>query len=381
MLGRHLSEIELVEYADGEIALSRVAPVEEHLHECAACAHALEKLREAVAATGYLQVVDTPPGLRARVAAEVGAGSAGEITCREAKPLIHQQIDGALSPLGLSALEQHLAACRLCRLELAALSATVRLVRSLTLLKAPARIGEAVAAAEQSRRRRRAWGPVLRPALAAAAVAAVGGLLMLVRPALQPEVGLTGARVASEPNRPVSVAQQSEAEPAVAPESTLATAESAIAAAASAIAAAEAELLAPAPPEAGPAAMQVAAESPRPISSRPAPVRLASLPPRTETLIPPAVLALRAVASGVSGRGDLQLVSNMARDRFATLDSETALSQVPDLSGFEGLENGGQWDESGSNSFEKRDEKGQGEANSLPSRGPMEGARLAVPLV
>ena len=374
MLGRHLSEIELVEYADGEIALSRVAPVEEHLHECAACAHALEKLREAVAATGYLQVVDTPPGLRARVAAEVGAGSAGEITCREAKPLIHQQIDGALSPLGLSALEQHLAACRLCRLELAALSATVRLVRSLTLLKAPARIGEAVAAAEQSRRRRRAWGPVLRPALAAAAVAAVGGLLMLVRPALQPEVGLTGARVASEPNRPVSVAQQSEAEPAVAPESTLAGPESAMAAA-------EAESLVPAPPEAGPAAMQVAAESPRRISSRPAPVQTASLPPRTETLIPPAVLTLRAVASGVSGRGDLQLVSNMARDRFATLDSETALSQVPDLSGFEGLENGGQWDESGSNSFEKRDEKGQGEANSLPSRGPMEGARLAVPLV
>jgi len=367
MLGRHLSEIELVEYADGEIALSRVAPVEEHLHECAACAHALEKLREAVAATGYLQVVDTPPGLRARVAAEVGAGSAGEITCREAKPLIHQQIDGALSPLGLSALEQHLAACRLCRLELAALSATVRLVRSLTPAKAPARIGDAVAAAEQARRRRRAWGPVLRPALAAAAVAAVGGLLMLVRPALQPEVGLTGARVASEPNRPVSVAQQSEAEPAVAPESTLA--------------AAEAESLAPAPPEAGPAAVQVAAESPRLISSRPTPVRTASLPPRTETLIPPAVLTLRAVASGVSGRGDLQLVSNMARDRFATLDSETALSQVPDLSGFEGLENGGQWDESGSNSFEKRDEKGQGEANSLPSRGPMEGARLAVPLV
>jgi len=365
MLGRHLSEIELVEYADGEIALSRVAPVGKHLHECAACAYALEKLREAVAATCYLQVVDAPPGLRARVAAEVAAGSAGEITCREARPLIHQQIDGALSSLGVSALQQHVAACRLCRVEMTALSATVRLVRSLTSVKAPARIREAVAAAEQARRRRRAWGPVLRPALAAAAVAAVGGLLMLVRPALQPEVGVTGARVASEPSRPVSVAQQAEPQPAVAAESALA--------------AAEAELPEPASPEASPAA-----ESPRPVravSSRPTPVRTASLPPRTETLIPPAVLTLQAVARSVSGRGDLQLASNMTRDRFATLDSETALSQVPDLSGFEGVENGGQWGESGSNPFEKRDEKGQGEANSLGNRGPVEGAHLTVPLV
>ena len=196
MLGRHLSEIELVEYADGEIPLSRLALVETHLHECAACAHALEKLREAVAATGYLQAVDTPPGLRARVAAEASARSAGEMTCREARPLIHQQIDGALSPLGRSALEQHLAACRVCRVELATFSATVRLVRSLTPVKAPARIGEAVAAAVQARIRRKAWWPVLRPALAAAAVAALGGLLMLVRPAFQPEVGVTGARVA-----------------------------------------------------------------------------------------------------------------------------------------------------------------------------------------
>lgn len=360
MLRKHLSEIELVEYADGEIALSRVAPVEAHLHECAACAHALEKLREAVVATGYLQVVDTPPGLRARVAAEVAAGSAGEMTCREANPLIHQQIDGALSPLGLSALEQHLAACRLCRVELATLSATVRLVRSLTLVKAPARIGEAVAAAEQARRRRRVWGPVLRPALAAAAVAAVGGLLMLVRPALQPEVGLTGARMASEPNRPVSIAQQSEPKPAVATESILA--------------AAGAESLEPAAPEASPAPVQVA-EAPSPV------VRPVSLPLRTETLIPPAVLTLQAVARSVLGRGDLQLASNMARDRFATLDSETALSQMPDLSGFEGIENGGRWDESGANLFEKRDEKGQGEANALPSRGPLEGAGLMVPLV
>lgn len=370
MLRRHLSEIELVEYADGEIALSRVTPVEKHLHECAACAQALEKLREAVVATGYLQVVEAPPGLRARVAAEVAAGPVDEMTCREANPLIHQQIDGALSPLGLCALEQHLAACRLCRVELATLSATVRLVRSLTLVKAPARIGEAVAAAEQARRRRRTWGPVLRPALAAAAVAAVGGLLMLVRPALQPEGGLTGARMASEPNRPVSVAQQSEAEPAVAPESTLA--------------AAGAESLEPAPPEASPTPSSVvrpAGESSRAVSSRPTPVRTASLPLRTETLIPPAVLTLRAVASSASGRGDLQLASNMARDRFATLDSETALSQVPDLWGFEGVENGGQWDEFAPNPFEKRDEKGPGEANALPSRGPLEGAGLAVPLV
>jgi anti-sigma factor RsiW len=176
MLARHLSGIDLTEYADGGMEGARLAWAQQHLRRCQACAEALAGTQETVGALQAMAVPAPPRDLRWRVAARLSAAPLPSIPCREAGELIHASLDGALSPLPAGLLRLHLGACGRCRGELASLRAATALVRSLPPVAAPARIWEAVHAA--SRTRPAPWGVRLRPAMAAAAMAA-GALLTL----------------------------------------------------------------------------------------------------------------------------------------------------------------------------------------------------------
>lgn len=181
---RHLSEVELTEYADGATAPSRVRRVEDHLRVCALCSEALAGVRTATTALRHLPAVAAPDDLRERVADRLTAGHARPLTCREAGPLIHAQVDGELAPAMMAPLRRHLRECLHCHAELVALSAVAGLVRSLRVLATPAAVRETVWAAlrvhqepaQVGRPLSAPWAARLGPALAAAAVVAVGVL-------------------------------------------------------------------------------------------------------------------------------------------------------------------------------------------------------------
>jgi anti-sigma factor RsiW len=182
MRRRHLSEAELTEYVDGELHPRRAADAEAHIRHCESCAALAAGLRSAAAAAGSLRSVAVPGDLRARVARRLAQDLAAQITCRQAAPLIHQHLDGCLSPKAELELQGHLRSCARCRADLAALASAARLVRSLPALEAPARVREVVSAAQRLRTLRFPRIARWRPALAAAIAAAAVGVLVLLRP-------------------------------------------------------------------------------------------------------------------------------------------------------------------------------------------------------
>jgi len=99
--------------------------------------------------------------------------------CREVRQQLSAYLDGELPPAAREGVEAHVAACRACRQELAALQATVRFVHALPRLTAPEGLEKRIAArlAEPAPVVvRRTWLRVLRPALIAAGI----GVLVLV---------------------------------------------------------------------------------------------------------------------------------------------------------------------------------------------------------
>ena len=119
--------------------------------------------------------------------------------CDEALPLLHDRLDGDLSPEGAAALDAHLAGCPACAARLSELEALDRdLARDLPVPSPAglaARLADGVLAAEgRERSRRRLWFPVLAGAGALALLAALAswGLdspwLASLAPRLEPPV-------------------------------------------------------------------------------------------------------------------------------------------------------------------------------------------------
>jgi hypothetical protein len=254
----------------------------------------------------------------------IGEG-AEEISCHHASPLLHQRLDGDISPVAALALARHLSGCSRCRAELAALSAASGLLRSLPPVEAPGRIRQAVFAARADRDARVPWSIRWRPALAAAfAAAAFAGVLLLRGAArrgggtdlppvtrelpvtLAPAFEVADAR--EEPAQPVEEAVEPRSEPDfVAGEEVRVTAdpvEPGIRLVSHAVAHA---------PK-GPTPAPLLAEAPSP--DFPAPAALRTL----------AVVA-STVADDLGGQSELQL----AEERFATMNSEAMWAELPEL--------------------------------------------------
>lgn len=325
VLLRHLSEADLTEYADGELAGSRLRRAEEHLRVCPSCASALEQARATARVLLALPPTPLPHQLRPRIVAKLAAQPAPQLGCREARALLHQSLDTRLSLLASGFLRLHLDSCPDCNLEFAELSQAATALRSLSPVPSPLGIRDAVHA--RLRRPLPVTRPVrLRPALAAVTMAAA--LLFLLRPTLQPIE--TPRQIAAEP--PLVVSPVTSAPPPASETSEQAT------------------TIAVLPPsvEAPDASAGDAAPSvPRPVTtareSRPVrrEITLAFIPTRhlEPTVIrpvvheggPSALRALRVVASAAATR-DVSPHTSMATmgERLATLNSE-AIAAFPEL--------------------------------------------------
>lgn len=339
MRQRHLSEVEITEYADGELAPARLSPVEAHLRTCDHCAARLAQCRRATAVVGRLPAASPPSDLSQRVAARLAAEPARALDCRAVAPLLHHQVDRCLSPLAAVALDRHLAGCARCRAELVALSRTAALVRSLTPVAAPARVRRAVAEAMGGHLPAPRWPTWLRPALATASVAAVAALALLVRPAVQPastvapvqslvvaqqpatpapELPLTrgpAVSAASEVQRPQPVGQATQVAALGEPESQPVSAR---------------------PSHAGAEAVArtVAVAAPTVARrTRPQAALVVAAAPAVggdEVAAPRAVQTLKRVAESASAAREARRAMELAAERFATLGSEEALLRLPE---------------------------------------------------
>jgi len=318
---KHLSGIELTEFADGEMDPTRLGAATEHVSRCRVCARALADVREAAMAVGGLADIAGPADLRMHVAKALLAGPADRLSCKEATPLLHEHLEACLSPAAAVALKDHLDSCPACRAELAVFASARRLVHALPRVDSPARVRESVAA-EQRRRTRGVpvhlgWRPALA---AAAALIAVGGL-MLARHSSQPEGRPMVARapVAPEISVPDSVDVASlipeAAQPGPAREVLV---ESPAEAAVEAIETTEMEA-APRPP----AAIHPVSHAPK----GPVPARVAPEVKPPGVVLPAALGALRVVARSAAPEADVQRAMELAGERFAVLNSE-ALSEA-----------------------------------------------------
>jgi anti-sigma factor RsiW len=312
---RHLSEIELTEYADGETEAGRLAEVEGHLRACGECARAAARMREAAVRAGGMSAVAAPAGLRKRVA-ETLIRELGGVSCREAGPLLHGYLDDSLAPGAALLLSHHLDSCSTCRAELAVLTSAARLVRALPDVSVPDRVRESVLA--EGRRRRRAPGrPSWRPVLAGA-VAALAAAVMLFRHA--PEAGKGQVIAQAGRSQGAGPAAIEIARPA--PESDIQIAPEPVEMPAQepAIELAEAR---PEPAQVRPTVLiQPAGRAPKGPST--APVVMETSPP--QVAMPAGLRALRAVVRSAS---DVQAppAMQLAGERYATLRSE-ALSEA-----------------------------------------------------
>jgi len=318
---KHLSEIELTEFADGEMDPTRLGAATEHVSRCPACARALAHVREASMAVGGLADIAGPADLRMHVAKALVAGPADRLSCKEATPLLHEYLDGCLSPAAAVPLKDHLDSCATCCAELAVFTSASRLVRALPHVDSPARVRESVAS-EQRRRTRRA--PVLlgwRPALAAAAALIAVGGLMLARHSSQPEVRPMVARAPVAPEMSVSGAVDiasltpEAAQPGPAHEVLV---EGPAEAVGEAIETTETE----AAPRAMPAIHPVD-RSPK----GPAPARVTPEVNEPGVVLPAALGALRVAARSAARDVEVQRAMELAGERFAVLNCE-ALSEA-----------------------------------------------------
>ena len=318
---KHLSEIELTEFADGEMDPARLGAATQHVSRCPACARALADVREAAIAVGGLADIAGPADLRMHVAKALVAGPADRLSCKEATPLLHEYLDGCLSPAAAVPLKDHLDSCATCGAELAVFTSASRLVRALPHVDSPARVRESVAA-EQRRRGRRA--PVLlgwRPALAAAAALIAVGGLMFARHSSQPEVRPMVARapVASEMSVSGSVDVAAlTPEPAQPGPAHEAGVEGPAEAAGEAIELTEMEVA----PRSIPAIHPVD-RAPK----GPAPARVTPEVNPPGVMLPAALGALRVAARSAARDVEVQRAMEMAGERFAVLNCE-ALSEA-----------------------------------------------------
>ncbi len=327
MGSRHLSEVELVEYCDGETDPRRLGRASEHVQTCEVCSRAVARVREAAVALGRLSSVEAPADLRTRAAQAFLAPSVALISCGEATPLLHEHLDGCLSPAASVSLQHHLDSCAKCSAELAVLASAGRLVRALPEVDSPARVRESVFA---RRPRRASQIPVaLRwsPALAAAAAMLAFGLLSLLRQSPQPEsrpvvARAPAARDTASPT-PLDIARDigglARGEPA---------AEEAAVEVAEEVAPEAAERPRPQPVSAAETVV-------RPVSHMakgPAPARVTLEVSPPEVVMPAGLQALRVVASIASHDTDVKRAMELAGERFAVLNSE-ALSEAT-LAGF-----------------------------------------------
>ena len=144
------------------------------------------------------------------------------MTCAETRDLFSALADDALTPTERAALDAHLAGCAECRRELAALLRTVKLVRAMDPVRAPAGFVDRVVAAAQpapwprrlARRLARPW-PTLP--LGAAALLLIGGLAVLLFRASPEQRRAAQSRLQSPPG-PAAPARPDPARALVAPE-------------------------------------------------------------------------------------------------------------------------------------------------------------------
>ena len=319
---RHLSGIELTEYADRETPSSKRDRVEEHVRRCARCAAVAASLRGAVSAVGALKAVAPPADLRQRVEQRMAVPSALDVTCRQAGPLLHGHLDECLSSTDEAVLAQHVAACGLCRTELTALRAAKRLVASLPSVESPNVVRESVAAARRTRAPDMPWRARWAPALAVASVVVVGGLSLLIA-TRQPVGTPAGVRVAEErpaPTAPtVMVAEHAGRVPEPEEVAEAGEVEAAVIAAVSL-------------PSDNPTLAERRIESRTRVvhaSVGPAPVPSVLQPSVAEVPIPSALRTLRQVAQSASHEHGVQRAMELAGERFATLDSERVLARLP----------------------------------------------------
>jgi len=329
MSRRHLTEIELVEYADGEMVLAGMDRAEEHLRQCDTCAAALATSRRAVAAVKRLSLQPTPVDLRSRVRAKLAAELEAALSCRQAAPLLHEHIDRCISPILGLRLQRHLESCSACRQELARLEAATHLVRTLTPVAAPARVRERVAAAARGRVRRSGWELRLRPALAIAGTAAVATLALLMRPALQPDREPSASLVAALPHAPAAPAEREAVTPppvavAQAEVNTEAPTEMVAASASAEPTPTRRMRLAIANRGSSPRAISASVQQ-RPNQTVPMVVAVSAIP------TPAAMQALRTVATSVEYDKDARRAMDEAAASYAVLHSEDTLNQVPEL--------------------------------------------------
>ena len=305
----HPSEVELTDYADGELAAQRMQTVGAHLRQCRLCSLLLAGLRQTAAVTGRVAQHNCPRTVRARAAA-VLTEAAVRLSCKQARGMMQDRLDHRLSLVAQVPFELHLSACRECQAELAALAGAARLVRGLPSVEAPARVREQVFAARPQRTRRALGAPQLRPALAAAFAALVITAVALVKPLVRPPDQRTIARVtapaAAKPG-PIAIAEVSRAERTgnaveVGPDQALT------------------EVVRD-EPSAGMTRVQVARPSVTGSKGpRPEATVLATDGPRVT--LPAALRALRAVAQSASSEWETQRGMELAGERFAVLRSE-----------------------------------------------------------
>ena len=305
----HLSEVELTEYADGELAVQRLGAAEAHLQRCPVCSALLSRVRETAAAAGRVGYRRAPAGVRER-ARTVLAEPSLAVSCRQAKAMMHERLDRRLSLLAAVPLEIHLNGCQACRSELAALSGATRAVRTVANVEAPARVREQVLAAYRRQPRRAVGSPRWRPAVAVAFAALAVGAVTLMKPSVTPP---TDRRVAQRTEPPAGLPSRSLTIAVAVPVTSAGDAQEQVI------------------PEAGQTAAEAPLNSGRERFSR----RMTALPAKGPTpgiaaseadsprvALPAALRALRAVAKSASPDWEVQRAMETAGERFATLDSE-----------------------------------------------------------
>lgn len=326
----HLSEVELTEYADGELAAQRMQTVGAHLRQCRLCSLLLAGLRQTAAVTGRVAQQHCPRTVRAR-AAIVLTEAALRLSCKQARGMMQERLDHRLSLAAQVPFELHLSACQQCQAELAALVGATSLVRRLPTVEAPARVREQVFAAGRQSTRRALGAPQLRPALAVAFAVLVVTAVALVKPLVRPPdhqaVARVAAPTAAKPG-PIAIAEvsptgQTENPVEVGPDQALT------------------EVVGEEP-----SARVTQAHMARPSAlgskgPRPEVAALQTEGPRVT--LPAALRALRAVARSASSDWETERGMELAGERFATLRSEAmSESMVVSLPSTTDMDAGGQ---------------------------------------
>ncbi|MFB3882164.1 MAG: zf-HC2 domain-containing protein [Armatimonadota bacterium] len=307
----HLSEVELTEYADGELAGQHLGGAEAHLQSCPLCSALLSRVRQSAVAVGSIASRAVPAEVRGRARSVLGDASLS-ISCREAKAMIQERLDRRLSLFAAVPLEVHLSRCQACRSELAALSRATRAVRAVATVQSPGQVRERVLAARRAETRRAIGAPRWRPAVAVAFAALAVGAVTLLRP-----------RAADVTGRPVAPAVQARA--GLPPRAVDVAA--AVPVPSVEEARAEATVEAAQPAAIAPVTLRQDRFSRHTVSlpaKGPAPGIAAPSGGSPGVVLPAALRALRAVAQSASPDWEAQRAMESAGERFATLNSEAA---------------------------------------------------------